>query len=128
MKTHDLARALEQLTNMLRAGPNIPLSDARVARRGDPEALSVQGVAVNLATLASLSRLKKTEWQRVIDYYQLPVPVKKTDSVRDLIGRLLQYLVKDDAARERLAHDAAAGGGGSPELARALRVLLRDVR
>ena len=128
MKTHDLARALEELAEVLRASQNMPLSAAKMTEADEiadnPQKLA--GIAVNLSTLAELSRIRKQEWQVLIQHYKLPVQVKTTDSVRDLLGRLLKYLESNDAARARLRTEAVSGTpGGSPELDRALRFLLQ---
>ena len=125
MKTHDIARALDQLAVLLRSGSNVDLKDVRISTKEQAE-LSMQGVAVNLSTLVSLSRLSKSEWVRFIEHYKLPVDVKKTESVRDLLGRLLVYLERNEDARERLKRESTGTGRASPELLKALQVLLRE--
>jgi hypothetical protein len=127
MKTHQVATALEQLARILRQGPNVTLETTRLQTKKEQAELSLGGMAVNLSTLASLSRLKKQQWQEVIEHYHLPVTVKSADSVRDLLGRLLGYLEKDDAARERLSQAVRGDPSApSPELMRALQFLLKE--
>lgn len=128
MKTHDLARILRQLAEVLRAGPNIQLKDARMAPiEEDGGSVRLRDIAVNLTTLAELSRLKKSEWQAVITHYSLPVETKVSDSTRDLLGRLLKYLEQNPEERERIRKEAAPSATeASPELLRAFKVLLNE--
>jgi len=122
--THRVAGLLEQVARLLRAGPDISLRDAEIGLREDRESLHLAGIAVNLSTLASLSKLKKEAWVQLIEHYKLPVAVKKSDSVRDLLGRLLSFLETDEGARERLRNAAPPTGDVSSELAKTLQHLL----
>jgi hypothetical protein len=127
MKTHDIARSLEQLAAFLRAAPNMQLSDASLRKGDHSSEVRMRDIAVNLSTLAELSRLNKREWQGVITHYALPVPIKTTDSTRDLLGRLLNYLEKNPQERERLRKEASPSSAeASPELLRAFKVLLNE--
>jgi hypothetical protein len=123
--THRVAALLEQLAKLLRSGPDIPLTETRISERDTQDELELKGIAVNLSTLASLSKLKKESWVKFISHYRLPVEIKKSDSVRDLVGRLLTFLEKDEGARERLSRAASSDDEVSSELTRTLQMLLR---
>lgn len=126
MKTHDLAEALEQLARMLRASPNTPLSNIRVD--GGRSAPSDHQIAVNLTTLAELSKVDKAQWIQLIRHYSLPIEVRPRDASRDILGKLLRFLEEHPDARRnlrnRVVHEQSTGA--SPELLRALSVLMRE--
>lgn len=127
MKTHEIARLLEQIAQSFRLGPNVQLKDVSIQDNIGGDAVRMRGIAVNLTTLAELSRLNKREWQAVINYYALPVPIKTTDSTRDLLGRLLNFLEKNPQERERIRKQASPSSAeASPELLRAFKVLLNS--
>lgn len=126
MKTHDLAEALEHLARMLRAGPNTLLSKIRFD--GGRDAPSEHQIAVNLTTLAELSKVDKAQWIQLIRHYSLPIEVRPRDASRDILGKLLRFLEDHPDARRslrnRVVHEQSTGA--SPELLRALSVLMRE--
>lgn len=130
MKTHDVARALNHLARVLRAGPNIPLEDVgnlnihadqpRVSRA--PKNLSDQGAG--LALLSQLSKISKPELIQLISYLGLDVEIKKTDSVRDLLGRTLNYIADNPEVAQRLASPVNRTTAVSSSLVDALSILI----
>jgi hypothetical protein len=127
VKTHELGRALRILSDALLAGPDIALREVRIATASKPDPYSTASLAVNLSTLASLSRVDKTQLWSLIREYNLPIEVRPRDASRDILGKLLSYLEADPNARERLQHRATGSARAtSPELIRALQSLLRD--
>lgn len=125
MKTHDLARALRLAADLLKAGPNVPLEEVRIVSSDDHG--STGEIAVNLSTLASLSRIDRKQWLAFILEYNLPIEVRPRDASRDILGKLLRYLEEDAAARERLKQKASSTiRQGSPELLKALQSLLKE--
>lgn len=127
MKTHDLAKVLSQLVKLLRDGPNVELEHL-----GDILARSLGGdisgrIAVNLSTLVELSRIDRKQWRAIISEHGFPIEIRQRDASRDILGKLLRYLEENPSARERLrASVAKRAGQASPELMRALDVLLRN--
>lgn len=125
MKTHDLAAALEQLAKILRTGANIPLSSLRA---GEERTRSEREIAVNLSTLAELSKVDKSQWLQLIARYDLPIEARPRDASRDILGKLLRFLEEHPEDRRkfrnRVVHEQSSTS--SPELLRALAVLMRE--
>jgi hypothetical protein len=127
MKSHEFARALRQMADLLVAGPNAQMKDLKTAAAGDVTSSTTREIAVNLSTLVSLSRLDKRQWLAVVTEYGLPIKINPRDSSRDLVGKVLRYLESHPEAQERLSRTAnSTSGQASPELLRALQSLLRN--
>jgi hypothetical protein len=122
MKTHDLAKALMELASILRLGPNVELSEYKLRYKTDRP--QTTNVAVGLSTLLALSRIDKKQWQSIIQEYKLEVDVKPIDSTRDLLGKIMRYLENNPDAALRLKQRAAHEGKTSPQLMKALNLLL----
>jgi hypothetical protein len=125
MKSHELARALSQLAQLLRKLPSVDLDDlvvnARNAPPPDPET-----VPVALSTLVSLSRFDRNQWLQLIKEYNFPVEIRARDASRDILGKILKHLEESPEARNRLVTRATKSKPeSSPELLRALETLLR---
>lgn len=105
MKTHELAKQLSVLSRILRSGPNIEVEslkfDTAAARQIDSSA-----VPVALSTLAMLSEIGKEEWLIFITEHGLPIDVRPRDAARDILGKLLKYLVENPQARNEMAHSS----------------------
>jgi hypothetical protein len=101
LKTHELARALNQLAQALQAGPNIVLGEIKVVP-SDSLDDSQEEVAIGLHTLVKLSRIDKQQWLALIEENDFPINVRQRDASRDILGKLLRYLEKNAAAREKL--------------------------
>ncbi len=124
MKTHELAQALMLVAKMLREGPDVDLKDLA----GSFSPSSSKGIAVNLSTLAELSRVDKRQWRSLVVEYGFPLKIRDRDASRDILGKLLGYLEKNPEAREKLKSVArsTAQQAPAPELLRALEVLARN--
>ena len=123
MKTHDLAKALAQLSKLLRSLPNQDLDDL-----GSTLSKSVSGpsvdVGISLSALASLSKFNKSDWEKIAKEFELPVDLRPRDAARDVMGKILTYLAENDAERERVAMKSRATSDEPSELSNALRFLL----
>lgn len=127
MKTHDVARTLQTLAKTLREGANAELATVTIQTKEDErQSLSIGANApAALVVLLRLSSYSKDEWRTLIDQLELDVPVKTTDSVRDILGRLLKYLGDNKDVQDRLVEKARKPQPGtSPELMKALSMLL----
>jgi hypothetical protein len=128
MKTHELARALRVLADLLEAEPAFPIEQLTFARKGG-KALNTGEMAVSLSTLVELSRVDKQQWISFIHELGFPLEIRPRDASRDILGKLLSYLEVDASARERLKSRASAKGSvASPELMKALSSLLRETK
>jgi hypothetical protein len=128
MKSHELANALSTLARMLKAGPNIEVSQLNIKDTfAGPH--STHNLALNLSTLASLSNVDKSKWADLIREYRFPIEIRPRDASRDLIGKLFSYLEENPRAQEQLKAGASRSTSkSSPELMKALSTLLRDTR
>jgi hypothetical protein len=125
MNTHDLAKALTVLARILRTAPNQPLEALRLDQ-GPRLNIEDSDIPVALNTLVALSDIDKSQWLRVISEYGFPITIRPRDASRDIVGKVLTFLMRNPSARKRLAaassprHKAET----SPELMRALQALL----
>jgi hypothetical protein len=127
MKTHELAEGLLVLAKSLKAAPNVDVSDLKEGLRIGSAVPSRASIAVNLATLAALSKIDKREWMAVVHEYQLPLEIRQRDASRDILGKLLSHLDSHPEEIEHLRRRAyAKPADASPELMKALSILLRD--
>lgn len=132
MKSHELAKSLVHLSRVLKAGPNVEVSSIGnldmlvVSERSKPVSAGIGNRAAALALLATMSKYNKKEWVSVVRELELPIEIKLTDSVRDLVGRILKYIAESSDAQEKILRKAGqAGSEASPELMRALTILLK---
>jgi hypothetical protein len=124
MMTHDLAVALTILAKALKAAPNVEVSQLDLSKRAE-RITTKEGLAVNLSTLAELSRIGRPQWLELITENHFPIDVRPRDASRDILGKLLKYLEATPEARERLKKSATrTTAQASPELMRALASLL----
>ncbi len=128
MKTHELAGALTRLAKLLLALPNSELSDFERDVKSLAGSANLEGIAVNLSTLATLSRIDKRQWMELVRTYALPIEIRPRDASRDILGKLLSYLEENAEAREKLKRRMVEPKGveASPALMKALGILLRD--
>lgn len=126
MKSHEIAKALQVLAKVLRSGPDVELAALNLSGQTiSPQHMKANAPAA-LAMLAALACFSKSEWAGLIEEYDLGVAVKKTDSTRDLLGRLLNHLNENETVRQRLTDAAKKPRANvSPELMNALSILLR---
>jgi len=124
MKTHELAKALTELAKALRAGPNVDLGSLRIEEPASRQVDS-SAVPVALSTLAMLSEFGKDEWLEFIQEHSLPIEVRPRDAARDILGKLLKYLVNNPTARNRITHSPSKDRSStSAELRRTLQLLM----
>jgi hypothetical protein len=127
MKTHDVARALNTLARALREGENLGLESISIGKSDDGRSQRSLGsnAPAALALLVRLSGYSKNEWRALIKELDLGVEIKTTDSVRDILGRLLKYLNDNKDVHSRLLEKARRPHSDvSPELMKALSILM----
>lgn len=125
MKTHDFAKALVQLSKMLRALPNQDLEDfgSSVSRSVVDRSADV---GVSLSALAALSKFSRGDWEKVVQDFDLPVSLRPRDASRDVMGKILTYLAENDAERQRVALKSRVESKEPSELSNALKFLLSN--
>jgi len=129
MKTHDVARALSTLARALRDSGNVTLESISIQAENNIEESFPPPLGANapaaLALLVRLAGYSKDEWRALINELDLDVPIKTTDSVRDILGRLLKYLSDNKDVQEKLVENAKKPTANvSPELMKALSILM----
>ena len=125
MKTHELAKALNNLAKILRYLPNQEL-DAFGENVSSIKNQSSANLGISLATLAEFSKFGKADWQGVILEFNLPIEIRPRDAARDVMGKILTYLAENHEERDRIAHQAKGVSDGSSELSSALSFLLSN--
>jgi hypothetical protein len=123
MKTRALARTLRQLADWLDSLPDQTLDGLTLSHRS-PGASSAS-LALNVSTLASLSRIDRSAWIDFIREHHFPIDVRPRDASRDILGKVLKFLDKEPEALVYLQRRAGSEMAASPELSRALQALLR---
>jgi hypothetical protein len=127
MKSHDAAKHLEEIARLLRSLPNIPLGALGAEKPVSALASSPEALAVNLGTLASLSRVERAQWISLIEEHGFPIELRPRDASRDVLGKLLRFLEQNPRAIRQLQQRGRdTGAAASPELLRALDTLLKD--
>lgn len=124
MKTHEFAKALQQLSKVLRALPNQEMDNLASVFSG---AAPPQNVGISLSALAALSKYTKLDWEQVIRDFELPIDIRGRDGARDVMGKIITYLAENDSERERVARKSTPSESGRPsELSNALQFLLNN--
>lgn len=129
MKTHDLAKALNHLSRILRAGPNVDLEnlvnlDTYVSSRGpkgSPDDADKGGALVLLSEMANYNKRELMELAVSLD---IPLEVRPADAVRDVLGKILKYINENPTVKERLSGSVEPSSGKVSTLTRALAILM----
>ena len=126
VKTHDLASGLSQLAKLLRSGQDVEIS--QLSTGSFIEGKNRDDLVVSLTALVDLARVEKEEWLALIDDYDFPIKARPRDASRDILWKLVAFLVRNPRAQRLLKSSFAHRkfGKSSPELTRALGLLLRD--
>jgi hypothetical protein len=122
MKIRALARSLRLLADWLDTLPDQSLDELKIAPR--PDHPRGEALALNVATLAGLSRIDRSAWITFISEHKFPIEVRARDASRDILGKLLRYLESRPDAVEYLQWKGSAGAVGNSDLSRALKALL----
>lgn len=125
MKTHDLAKALAQLSKVLRSLPNQELGELGSTLSTSTKEPS-NDIGVSLSLLAALSKFSKSDWEKTARDFDIPVDIRPRDAARDIMGKILNYLADNDAERERVAMKTRGSNDEPSELSNALRFLLSN--
>ena len=127
MKTHDIAKHLNNLARTQRKGPNVELSDLDRLLSSTGLMKPSGDIALGLSTLVELSRIDKSQWLSLIEELGFDIVLRPRDASRDVLDKLLRYLVENDVARERLkATVKKRSKEGAPHLMKALSTLLQN--
>jgi len=127
MKSHQIAKALRKLSEMLERAPDSELDELFVSDR-NPAPVSTSQIAVNLSTLAEMARIDKRQWLNFVRESHLPIETRPRDAARDILGKVLNYLESNPDARQALKERATKRvSETSPELMRAFAFLLKDL-
>lgn len=125
MNTHDLAKALTQLSKVLRSLPNQELGELGSTFSTSTKKPS-NDIGVSLSLLAALSKFSKSDWEKTARDFDIPVDIRPRDAARDIMGKILNYLAENDAERERVAMKTRDSKDEPSELSNALRFLLSN--
>jgi len=126
MKTYELANSLVLLAKILKSMPNqelselsFPLGSARM------DGVERNEAVVGLHTLANLSKIDKKQWLDLIEEHGFDISVRPRDANRDIIGKLLRYIDKNESAQQAIKRSAEQSNNkSSKELSRALSILM----
>lgn len=125
MKIHDLAKALTQLSKVLRSLPNQEISDLGSLPSASTKESS-NDIGVSLSLLAALSKFSKSDWEKTARDFDIPVDIRPRDAARDIMGKILNYLADNDEERERVAMKTRQSDEEPSELSNALKFLLSN--
>lgn len=127
MKSHQVARVLRTLSELLEGAPDSELNQLFISDH-NPSPMPTSQIAVNLSTLAELARVDKQQWLTFVREYHLPIETRPRDAARDILGKVLTYLESNPEARKQLKENATKKvSETSPELMRAFAFLLKDL-
>jgi hypothetical protein len=131
MKTHDLAKALNHLSRVLRAGPNIELDslvnlgtyvESRPSKKASTEEVDRGAALVLLSEMANYSKRELIELAGTLN---IPIEVRPADAVRDVLGKILKYINENPDMKSRLTSPATEKQSSKVStLSRALAILL----
>ena len=126
MKTYEFANALMTLAKMLKSMPNQEFDNLVLPRQEGPaKELERSEAVVGINTLANLSKIDKKQWLNLIEEHGFDIPVRARDANRDIIGKLLRYIDKNENAKEAIQKSAEQSDStSSHELNRALSILM----
>lgn len=134
MKAYDLAKSLNHISRVLRAGPNVEVEDignlsvhtaaprpTKAKDSSEHKSSSEKGTA--LALLAEMASYSKPELLDLAHQLNIPIQVRSADAVRDILGKILRYIQDNPDFRNRLVHASTETPEGS-RLAHALAILM----
>lgn len=137
MKTYELAKALTQLSRVLRAGPNIEfeeltnlstyLSSKKPVRSAPKKAAeaSVTDQGAGLALLAQMANYKKQDLIELAEALDIPLETRPADAVRDVLGKILKYINDNPKVKERLGQtNNGQSSESTSSLTQALTILM----
>lgn len=125
MKTHELAKGLTSLSKILRSLPNQELNKFADGVASLKTSVNSE-VGMSLSTLAAFSKYSKSDWEKVITDFDLPLQIRPRDASRDVMGKILTYLADNESERKRIATKSQKNGDGPSELSSALSFLLNN--
>lgn len=127
MKSHELAKALNELVNILKAQPSVELSKMKLSASPPVQKLGTNQIAVSLDVLISLATIDKSEWLNFAKEMKLPLEFRPRDGSRDILGKIFKYLEENRDAREMVkARVRQKSLEGSASVMKALSLLIPE--
>jgi len=84
-------------------------------------------MALSLSVLADLARIDKRQWLSFVRDNDLQIDTRPRDGSRDILDKVLRYLMENTEAREQLRDRVARRSSQtSPELMKAFAYLLGE--
>lgn len=125
MKTHEFAKALRVFASLLEKAPNIRIEDVKISSQIDKN--DTNQIGLSISALVGLANVGKAQLVAFIKEMNYPISIRPADAARDVIGKILSYLEKNQTAQEQLkAHvESSKESQASPELLKALSSLLK---
>jgi len=137
MKTHELAKALTQLSRVLKAGPNIEFEELTnlstyLSSKKPPQSTRSKSVEPDLSEkgaglllLTKMANNNKKDLVELANDLQIPLEVRPADAVRDVLGKMLKHINENPEVQKRLSTvDAKNSPAANSTLARALSILM----
>ncbi|WP_298324913.1 hypothetical protein [Asticcacaulis sp.] len=125
MKTHEVAKILTLVSQILRSGPNQEIEDF-FSNSKKNRTVSRSDVPAALGTLIALSEFDKNDWAGFIKEFELPIEIRARDAARDVLGKILRHLEQDENLRKNIvSSESKKRSATSPELMNALQFLLK---
>jgi hypothetical protein len=125
LKSHDVAKALAELTQILKASPNSEIGKLQLTEPVKNKMGSSQ-IAVSLDILISLATIDKSEWLNFASEMSLPMEFRPRDGSRDILGKIFRYLEENQEAREKIKAKVRQKSSieGSDSVIKALSLLI----
>ncbi len=125
MKTHEFARALRLLAKALDNSPDVELTETAISPL--TKKMDASTMALSLSVLTDLARIDKRQWLSFVQENNLRIDTRPRDGSRDILDKVLRYLMENAEAREQLRERVARKSAHtSPELMRAFAFLLGE--
>lgn len=131
MKTRELAKSLSFLAKLLRQLPNAELENQEGIFENSSslklKKVSQKELPNALYTLVALNDLPKCQWLQLIEDFDFDIEIRPRDGIRDVSGKILNYLKDNPDAREKLVFNKTKKKAVSPSsnLAEALTLLIK---
>lgn len=130
MKSHDFAKQLALMAQVLRAAPNIELENSMdwesVFQKRSHSTVGDEDIPHALNMLVGLNNVSKQQWLSLIEEFGFAIDIRPRDANRDIFGKLFRFLADHPEERVRLVGKKSRKPiKESEELANALTILMR---
>lgn len=125
MKTQELARALRLIAKALESGQDVDLTESTILIPG--KRMDSSTMALSLSVLTDLARIDKRQWLSFVQENSFQIDTRPRDGSRDILDKVLRYLMENSEARQKLRDRVAhRSSQSSPELMKAFAFLLGE--